>query len=349
MAYRVHEFAELAGVTVKALRHYDRLGLLEPARTASGHRVYADKDVERLEQIVALKFLGLSLRQIRQVVERDAVPLGDALRLQRQVLEDQRRRLDRAIGAIKNVEQGIEAGAPSNAAILKQLIEVIDMDDTVDVMKKYYSDEAWARWKSHYEQEPSPELQALLADARALVGTDPGSEAAQALFRRWTDYWMRATQRDQDILGGMMRAWHDRANWPESLRTRMLTADIERSMQFFGEVAWERMATSCEQSSSRFTFPHRAAESRIAFYRDAEAALDQDARGERAREVARRWHALLDAEAAGDPDIKASLVRAWQSRGHWPPFMRQWVAGVYMMSEQRWMAVSAFLERAAAL
>src|SRR5688500_11964633 len=81
MAYRVHEFAELAGVTVKALRHYDRLGLLKPARTGSGHRVYADKDLERLEQIVALKFLGLSLGQIRHVVERPSGPLTDALRL----------------------------------------------------------------------------------------------------------------------------------------------------------------------------------------------------------------------------------------------------------------------------
>jgi hypothetical protein len=65
-SYKVHEFAELAGVTVKALHHYDRLGLLTPRRTEAGYRVYTERDLERLEQIVALKFLGLPLRQIKR-------------------------------------------------------------------------------------------------------------------------------------------------------------------------------------------------------------------------------------------------------------------------------------------
>ena len=69
-SYRVHEFAELAGVTVKALHHYDRLGLLTPRRTEAGYRVYAERDLVRLEQIVALKFLGLPLRQIKALLER---------------------------------------------------------------------------------------------------------------------------------------------------------------------------------------------------------------------------------------------------------------------------------------
>ena len=54
--------SELAGVTVRTLHHYDRLGLLRPAgRTAAGHRLYADRDLARLQQIVTLKFIGLPL------------------------------------------------------------------------------------------------------------------------------------------------------------------------------------------------------------------------------------------------------------------------------------------------
>jgi DNA-binding transcriptional MerR regulator len=57
--YQANEFAELAGVTVRALHHYDRLGLLKPSgRTNSGYRLYTDRDLVRLEQIVVLKFLG---------------------------------------------------------------------------------------------------------------------------------------------------------------------------------------------------------------------------------------------------------------------------------------------------
>ena len=46
--YRIQEFAELTGVTVKALHHYDRLGLLKPQRALSGYRLYVERDLERL-------------------------------------------------------------------------------------------------------------------------------------------------------------------------------------------------------------------------------------------------------------------------------------------------------------
>ena len=88
--YRVREFAALAGVTVKALHHYDRLGLLRPRRTGTGYRVYSHEDLERLEQIVALKFLGLPLKQIKAILERPALELRHALRLQRKAIERKR-------------------------------------------------------------------------------------------------------------------------------------------------------------------------------------------------------------------------------------------------------------------
>ena len=68
--YRIREFAELAGVTVRALHHYDRLGLLKPRRTQTGYRVYSAKDLETLEQIVALKFIGLPLDKIKLLLPK---------------------------------------------------------------------------------------------------------------------------------------------------------------------------------------------------------------------------------------------------------------------------------------
>src|SRR5215217_1082869 len=64
--YGTQEFAKLAGVTVRALHHYDRLGLLRPRRTRKGYRIYCDRDLERLEQVVALKFVGLPLRRSKR-------------------------------------------------------------------------------------------------------------------------------------------------------------------------------------------------------------------------------------------------------------------------------------------
>src|SRR5215467_4364439 len=103
-AMRVQEFAALAGVTVRALHHYDRLGLLKPRRNGAGYRLYATRDLERLEQIVALQFLGIPLKQIKAMLEKDPRGLPAALRMQRSVLEAKRRMLDLAIGAIRDAE-----------------------------------------------------------------------------------------------------------------------------------------------------------------------------------------------------------------------------------------------------
>ena len=91
---RVREFAALAGVTVRALHHYDRLGLLRPRRASSGYRLYGNAELERLEQIVALKFIGVPLRQIKAMLDRNSAGLADALRMQRTVLEEKQKLLE---------------------------------------------------------------------------------------------------------------------------------------------------------------------------------------------------------------------------------------------------------------
>jgi DNA-binding transcriptional MerR regulator len=64
-------------VTVKALHHYDRLGLLKPRRTHAGYRLYTDADRERLEQIAAFKFIGLPLKQIKTMLDTRSSRAGD--------------------------------------------------------------------------------------------------------------------------------------------------------------------------------------------------------------------------------------------------------------------------------
>jgi DNA-binding transcriptional MerR regulator len=64
--WRIGVLAQRTGVTVRALRHYDALGLLKPShRTDAGHRLYTRRDIERLQQIRSLRQLGLSLAEVR--------------------------------------------------------------------------------------------------------------------------------------------------------------------------------------------------------------------------------------------------------------------------------------------
>src|SRR6476659_2048635 len=109
--YRVSEFAEKAGVTVRTLHHYDRLGLLKPSgRTEGGYRLYGEGDFARLQQIVTLKFIGLPLRQIKDLLDRGDLDLAATLRLQRRLLLEKRMQMEAAIQAIEEAERSLNTG-----------------------------------------------------------------------------------------------------------------------------------------------------------------------------------------------------------------------------------------------
>jgi len=108
--FQAREFAELTGVTVRTLHHYDRLGLLKPSRySRAGYRLYRASDVTRLEQIVALKFIGFSLNEIRNILSRNSIDLATALCQQREALAEKAKRLELAIQAIERAEYVIGA------------------------------------------------------------------------------------------------------------------------------------------------------------------------------------------------------------------------------------------------
>src|SRR5437588_5163605 len=85
---RIGELAAASGLSVRALRHYDELGLLAPSRrTPAGHRLYDHRDVERLARIVALRGLGLSLDEVAAAL--DGHHLADAVRARLARLDEQ--------------------------------------------------------------------------------------------------------------------------------------------------------------------------------------------------------------------------------------------------------------------
>jgi DNA-binding transcriptional MerR regulator len=190
--YHAKEFARLAGVTVRALHHYEQIGLLKPARTSSGYRAYVLQDLTRLEQIVALKFIGVPLKRIGFLTAGTSGALANALRAQRQTLEEKRHLLDQAIAAIGKVEAVLRAGNDADAALYRRIIEVIEMQNDPDAWKQKYDE--LLETKLDRLRSLSPDSRAALrAQWTALVGEirlaltdDPGSPRAQELGRRWT-------------------------------------------------------------------------------------------------------------------------------------------------------------------
>ena len=239
----VQEFARLAGVTVRALHHYDRLGLLRARRNATGYRVYAARDLERLEQIVALKFLGIPLKRIGTMLDGGGLELPASLRLQRTVLEEKRRLLDRAIRAIGDAEKSIEPGRRADTALLTKIIEVIEMQNDNSWSEKYYSLEAQAKIEAR-GKEWTPELQAqvseqwteLFRDVEAALDEDPTGATAQALGARWKKLVEGFTGGDREIGAGLNRVHADRPNWPAPVEGQMAPFGNPKVWEFMGRV-----------------------------------------------------------------------------------------------------------------
>lgn len=223
--YRVKEFAKLAGVTVRALHHYDRLGLLRPKqRSHAGYRLYSQRDFARLEQIVVLKFLGMPLKQIRRVLQAES-DLGEALHRQQAVLLEKRRQVDRAIQAISDAQKSVRGRGGPDWKLFQHIVQEIEMQNSMDWSKKYYSAEAQAKveerkklWSPELQEKVSREWNQLFADVEAALGEDPAGPRAQELAARWRKLLEGFTGGDPEIQKGLNKMYADQANWPSQQR-----------------------------------------------------------------------------------------------------------------------------------
>ena len=223
--YHTQEFARLSGVTVRALHHYDRVGLLRPKqRSSAGYRLYSDGDFARLEQIVVLKFLGLPLKQIKSLLAAEN-KLSEALLRQKSVLAAKRRQIDKAIQAISNAESSFQPNGEQDWRLLRTIIQEIEMQNSTDWTKKYYSPETQEKveerkklWSPQLQERVSREWAELIADVEGALDEDPAGPKAQALAARWRKLLEGFTGGDPQIQKGLNKMWLDHANWPEQPR-----------------------------------------------------------------------------------------------------------------------------------
>ncbi len=231
--YQTSEFAQKAAISVRTLRYYDYVGLLSPTSyTEAGYRLYTETDLSRLQQILALKFLGFSLEEIRQCLLIGPTILQESLALQKAMLQEKRVQLDAIIKAIDETEELLQANHQDWDSIVR-VIQVIQMTQSNDWRKKYFTDEqlqqAEALSKQYYSDEQRQQLAAwgknfteedqrvatqrwntVLAELRRLVAVtaDPASAEAQTLIQQWKSLLEEFTHGDASItksLGNMYK------------------------------------------------------------------------------------------------------------------------------------------------
>jgi MerR family transcriptional regulator, thiopeptide resistance regulator len=137
--YTVGEVARMAGISIRALHHYDELGLLRPSgRSGAGYRLYASADLERLQQVLFYKELGFGLDEIREFMAAAADDRGAVLREQRDELAARALRLEAMLALIDKTLASLEGRTQMSD---EELFEVFGDFDPSE-----YEDEARERW-----------------------------------------------------------------------------------------------------------------------------------------------------------------------------------------------------------
>lgn len=194
--WKVGELAARTGLTVRTLHHYDAIGLLSPssrteASHQSGHRLYTDADVARLQQVQSLKMLGFALEQIREYLTRSDYDPRRVVRLHLERIREQAGELKRLAERLTALVDALDQAKAVSAD--EFLITISEMT----MIEKYYTPEQLEQLKKRRE-EGGPEMEEAIrnaprmwadlhADQEALMdaGVDPTDPRAQALAHRW--------------------------------------------------------------------------------------------------------------------------------------------------------------------
>jgi len=233
--WKVGELADATGLTVRTLHHWDEIGLLKPSRrTRSGHRLYGDADVARLQQVTSLRQLGFPLEQIRDLLDRRGVSPREVVALHLARVREQIEQQRTLCARLEKIAKTLDAAETVSADELIQTIEATTMYD------KYYTpeqrEELAARAASIGEErirQSQVDWQVLMDEVRAEMerGTDPADPRVQALAARWKALIEEFTGGNPGIAQSLGRMWQEETNIHgiDTSSTRALSAYVQRA------------------------------------------------------------------------------------------------------------------------
>ncbi|MGB3294752.1 MAG: MerR family transcriptional regulator [Phormidesmis sp.] len=201
---KIGELAKQTGLSIRTLHYYDEIGLLSPShRTEAEHRLYTDQDIIRLQQILSLRQLGFSLKEIRECLENPDFSLLRVIELHRARLREQMtlsRQLSQRLEAIAQELQTSQSVAVEN---LIQTMETMTM-----TARQYFTPQQQEILEVRF-REGETEWQQLLEEIRAEMnkGSDLNSPAVRMLARRWLWSMKTFVQGDGEIYESLVKMY----------------------------------------------------------------------------------------------------------------------------------------------
>ncbi|TFD93593.1 MerR family transcriptional regulator [Jeotgalibacillus sp. R-1-5s-1] len=220
MEYTVNQLAKLSGVSGRTLRYYDEIGLLKPARvSSSGYRIYGQREVDLLQQILFYRELEVSLEEIIRIIYHPEFDQVSALQQHYQRLLEKQSRLEQVISTVKKTIESKEGGIPMSdrekfEGFKEKLIQDNEAKYGKEVREKYGDqvvDDSNAKMMGLSEEdykEMQEVEQSFFEQLKLGFETgNPSSEEAQnavELHKKWLSYtWPQYSKEAHAGLGEM--------------------------------------------------------------------------------------------------------------------------------------------------
>ncbi len=201
------ECARRTGLTVRALRVYERHGLIEPKRTGKGWRCYGPRELQRLNVIVTLKAFGMTLEQIRTLLATKPPPLARVLQMQLRACSARRDAVEKALALVRSALATIESGKPLSLEELCNLTRSMEMSNQHAIARELINEKitpdeerAYMTWVAARPSDEVKAMQEYGAAVRVLFRSlqdlrekkaDPAAPEVQALIVQWNELALR--------------------------------------------------------------------------------------------------------------------------------------------------------------
>lgn len=232
----IGELAERAGVTVRTLRYYESKGLMAPARSEAGQRVYRYPDVTRLQQIQLLKRAGFTLSQIKSMLGSATIEAKAVLTVQQGLLKKQLEDTKVALAAVEDTLKqlnGTETDLFTLCNMIKMGESAMSEEKWQKVWDKFYTPEESERWAAAKGAVPEDVIKAheaawpdILARTEKMVGSDPASAEAQAILKEWNAMTQVIYDIDPSLMRSAAKLYDNMDEWPEDGPEKPFSAEV---------------------------------------------------------------------------------------------------------------------------
>ena len=217
----VHEVSKLAGVSIRTLQYYDKIGLLHPTGyTDAGYRLYDDTDLERLQHILLFRELEFPLKDIKRIMTSPGFDRNKALQQQIELLKLKRERLDHLIDFALGIKK---------TGVNKMDFSSFDNSKLEEYAKR--AKEQWGETPEFQEFEKKSKgrtaddnklltdrFMLIFKEAGAIKDSDPASPEAQAVVKKIQDFISENMYPcSKEILKGLGQAYSSGGEFTENI------------------------------------------------------------------------------------------------------------------------------------